>query len=226
MSARRRASPTKRSPPALAVIGAGADEGDILAAMQGADPRWRRRLSRPTNSSSARAPDALLCRYKSGRRRLDARDQITLEFAGVWRHYHAALMRTSLVGDPTPRHRALHGAGAEALAAVEDGDASRPELRRRVRRPCGGHGRRTAMAAHRLNACGYSLGARFAPSWMDWPMFYRGNPAAIEPGMVLFAHMIIMDSEAGTAICLGRTYLTRDGAPEPLSAAGLELVLR
>jgi Xaa-Pro dipeptidase len=28
--------------------------------------------------------DALLCRYKTGRRRLDPRDQLTLEFAGVW----------------------------------------------------------------------------------------------------------------------------------------------
>ena len=82
------------------------------------------------------------------------------------------------------------------------------------------------MAAHRLNACGYSLGARFSPSWMDWPMFYRGNAAEILPGMVLFAHMILMDSEAGAAMCLGRTYLTRDGAPEPLSAAALELVVR
>ncbi len=34
------------------------------------------------------------------------------------------------------------------------------------------------MAKHRLNACGYSLGAKFTPSWMDYPMFYRGNPDA------------------------------------------------
>ena len=57
-------------------------------------------------------------------------------------------------------------------------------------------------------------------------MFYRGNPAAIEPGMVLFAHMIIMDSDTGTALCLGRTYLTTADAPEPLSQAPLGLVVR
>ena len=67
----------------------GADEGDILAA------------SRPPSSAAAATipanefiigsgPDALLCRYKSGRRKLDAEDQLTLEFAGVYRHYHAA----------------------------------------------------------------------------------------------------------------------------------------
>ncbi|MCP4490978.1 MAG: hypothetical protein GY820_27240 [Gammaproteobacteria bacterium] len=23
---------------------------------------------------------------------------------------------------------------------------------------------------HRLNACGYSLGAAYTPTWMDWPI--------------------------------------------------------
>ena len=61
------------------------------------------------------------------------------------------------------------------------------------------------LTRHRLNACGYSLGAHHTPSWMDWPMFYEGNPWVIEPGMVLFAHMILMDSDTETALCLGRT---------------------
>src|SRR3712207_8088706 len=62
----------------------------------------------------------------------------------------------------------------------------------------------TLFRSHRLNACGYSLGAKFTPSWMDWPMFYEGNPWVIEPGMVFFAHMILMDSETETALCLDR----------------------
>jgi Xaa-Pro dipeptidase len=82
------------------------------------------------------------------------------------------------------------------------------------------------LAAHRLNACGYSLGARFAPSWMDWPMFYRGNRAEIVPDMILFAHMVLMDSDTGTAMCIGRTYLTTAAAPEALSAAPLDLHVR
>jgi hypothetical protein len=44
-------------------------------------------------------PQALLCRYHSGRRRLDANDQLTLEWAGAYRHYHAALMNTFLIGE-------------------------------------------------------------------------------------------------------------------------------
>jgi Xaa-Pro dipeptidase len=61
---------------------------------------------------------------------------------------------------------------------------------------------------------------------MDFPMFYRDNPVAIAPGMVLFAHMILMDSDAGAAMCLGRTYLTTDGASEPLSRHGVEMLVK
>jgi Xaa-Pro dipeptidase len=169
--------------------------------------------------------DALLCRYKSGRRRLDPRDQVTLEFAGVWRHYHAALMRTVIVGAPTARQAALYEAAAEALAAVEA--AMRPgrtfgDVFDAHAGVMDGRG----LAPHRLNACGYSLGARFSPSWMDQPMFYGGNPVPVVPDMVLFAHMILMDSDAETAMCLGRTYLTTADAPEPLSDAGLEMLVR
>ena len=208
----------------LALIGPGADEGAILAAMQGAV--FAGGGDYPANPFIiGSAEDALLCRSKTGRRKLDAQDQITLEFAGVYRLYHVALMRTVIVGDPTDRHRELYAACAEALAACEE--AMRPgatfgavfDAHARVMEA---HG----MTRHRLNACGYSLGARYAPSWMDPPMFYRDNPALIAPDMVLFAHMILMDSEAGAAMCLGRTYLTTEGAPEPLSRHGVELPVR
>ena len=55
--------------------------------------------------------DGLLCRYFSGRRHLDPIDQITLEFAGAYRHYHACLMRTIPVGEA--RTFRLSGAGAQ-----------------------------------------------------------------------------------------------------------------
>jgi Xaa-Pro dipeptidase len=61
---------------------------------------------------------------------------------------------------------------------------------------------------------------------MDEPMFYAGNPVEIAPSMTLFAHMIIMDSDSETAMTLGRTYLTTDGAPRPLSRHDLDLIVR
>ena len=39
----------------------------------------------------------------------------------------------------------------------------------------------------RMNACGYSLGATFSPTWMDVPpMIFGGNPLIIKSGMVFF----------------------------------------
>lgn len=208
----------------LTLIGAGADEADILAAMQGAILSGGGDY--PGNPFIiGSGEDALLCRIKSGRRKLDANDQITLELAGAYRLYHAALMRTVIVGKPRPRHHELHAACVEALAACEEqlrpgrtfGDVFDAHAR-----IMDAHG----MTKHRLNACGYSLGARYAPSWMDWPMCYRGNPIVIAPNMALFIHMILMDSDAGAAMCLGRTYLTTVGAPEVLSRHGTEMLIR
>ncbi|MFX4778145.1 M24 family metallopeptidase, partial [Acinetobacter baumannii] len=53
----------------------------------------------------------------SGRRHLDPQDQITLEFAGVYRHYHACLMRTIPVGGASELQRRMHGVALEAMAA-------------------------------------------------------------------------------------------------------------
>ncbi|MGI9462459.1 MAG: M24 family metallopeptidase, partial [Aestuariivirgaceae bacterium] len=97
---------------------AGANEGDILAAQQAAV--FAGGGDYPGNEfiiGSGR--DALLCRYKSGRRRLSKCDQMTLEFAGVYRHYHAAFMRTLIIGEPKKRHLELYEAARAALGAVE-----------------------------------------------------------------------------------------------------------
>ena len=82
------------------------------------------------------------------------------------------------------------------------------------------------MASHRLNACGYSLGARFTPSWMDPPMFYQDNEFVLGADMVFFVHMILMDSDSGTAMTLGRSYLTGVDHAEPLNAANLDLAVK
>lgn len=207
---------------ALPLIRPGGSEADILAAMQGAIFAGGGDYAANEFIIGSGA-DALLCRYKAGRRTLDAQDQLTLEWAGVSAHYHAAMMRTVVVGEPTNRHRELYSACRETIQAVE-----------MVLRPGNTFGTvfdvhakimdERGLARHRLNACGYSLGARFSPSWMEQQMFHLGNPQEILPNMSLFVHMIIMDSDTGTAMTLGQTYLTTEGAPKPLSRYGLDFI--
>jgi Xaa-Pro dipeptidase len=209
---------------AIGELRPGADEGLILARMH--DAIFEAGGDYPGNPfiiGSGR--EALLCRYHSGRRRIDPEDQLTLEFAGVWRHYHACLMRTLLVGEAHPEHRAMFEAAREALLACEAelvAGNSIGEVFDAHRRVFDGHG----LAEHRLNACGYSLGAVYAPSWMDWPMIYAGNPVVLEPGMVFFLHMILMNSESGRAMTVGRTSLVTPQGAEPLAGHPLELVVR
>ncbi len=207
---------------ALSLTKAGADEAAILAAMQGAV--FAGGGDYPANEFIiGSGADALLCRYKAGRRRLDANDQLTLEWAGAYAHYHAAMMRTIVIGEPSYRHRELYNACLENIQAIETvlkpghtfGDVF--DVHSKIMEERG-------LSRHRLNACGYSLGARFSPSWMEHQMFHVGNPQPIEPGMSLFVHMIIMDSDSGTAMTLGQTYLTTAEEPKALSRHPLDFI--
>ncbi|MGF6226193.1 Xaa-Pro dipeptidase [Inquilinus ginsengisoli] len=211
---------------AVKLTGPGAFEGDILAAMQGAV--WRGGGDDPANEFIiGSGPGALMCRYFTGRRHLSAEDQLTLEFAGTYRHYHACLMRTLLVGKASPEHRAMHKAAVEALEAAKA--ALKP-----------GHPLGDVFDAHarvadaaglrhaRLNACGYSLGTTFAPNWMDSPslsMFFHGNPTLAAPGMVFFIHIILYDSNRGLAMTSGQTVLVTDTGCEALTLAPTDLVV-
>ncbi|MEP1209376.1 MAG: Xaa-Pro peptidase family protein [Rhizobiaceae bacterium] len=208
---------------ALKTTKAGADEAKILAAMQGAVLEAGGDYA-GNGFIIGSAEDALLCRYKSGRRKLSKDDQLTLEWAGVSAQYHMAMMRTLVIGKPKPDHERFFNAARDALTAVEGamtlgntfGDIF--DAHTKVMDAAG-------LARHRLNACGYSVGARYAPCWMDGPMFFAGNDTEVAPNMTLFAHMIIMDSDSQTAMSLGQTYLTTEGKPEQLSCHGLDFIV-
>lgn len=207
---------------AIAETRGGAFEGDILAGMHSAI--FSMGGDYPGNEFIIGSDvDALLCRYKSGRRHLSQNDQMTLEWAGSWAHYHAAMMRTLIIGEATKRHEELFEAAKAALLAVRDAMVvGQPfsdmfDAHARVLDEAG-------LARHRLNACGYSLGAVFTPCWMDDPMIYAGNDTLVEENMVLFTHMIIADSDTNTAMTLGHSYITKQGEPECLSRHEIDLI--
>lgn len=206
---------------ALPLVRPGADEAEILAAMQGAV--LAAGGDYPANNFIIGSGEsALLCRAKSGRRKLSDNDQLTLEWAGVAANYHVAAMRTVLTGEVSDRHQTLFRAARATLESIEEilrpghtfGDVFDRHAEIMDER---------GLSRHRLNACGYSLGARFAPSWMEHQMFHAGNQQPIQPDMSLFVHIIIMDSDSGSAMTLGRTYLTGENEPKPLSRHPLDL---
>ena len=205
-------------------IAPGVDEGLLYSRMMqailegGGDPA----ASRPIVGSG---DGALLVRYFTGRAAVGARDQVQLEYGAAWRHYHAAIMRTVLTGTPGRRHEAMHAACVEALAACQE--AARPgatfgDLYEAHARAIDAHGFRDC----RLNACGYSLSANYPPSWMEEPMIYPANAAAVEPGMAIFMHMILVDSPNRLAMSLGETGIAHEDRFEPVSAMPHDLVAK
>jgi Xaa-Pro dipeptidase len=208
---------------AVETAGPGAFEGDVLAALQGAI--FEGGGDFPANEVIiGSGPRALLFRSAAGMRRMDAVDQLSLEWAGSYRHYHAAMMRTLAVGEATVYQRRLFSAVREAMEAMTGAlSPGRPvgevdDAHRRVLDAAG-------LGEHRFAACGYSLGTTFSPNWMDWPMLFSGNSVLAEPGMVFFLHCIVADSEKGVAMSLGHTCLVTENGREVLSARPLELIV-
>lgn len=209
---------------ALPLIQAGASEADILAAMISANIAANGDF--PANDYIiGSGKDALLCRYKTGRRKLTKNDQLTLEWSGVYRHYHAPMMRTILTGKPSKRHLELYETAREALSAVEkslNATSSFGDIFDAYAKVMEAHD----LTRHRMNVCGYSVGARFAPIWMEPQMFHAANPERIQPDMSLCASIILMDSDTETAMTLGQTYLTTNAEAQSLTRHSTELIIK
>ncbi len=168
--------------------------------------------------------NALMVRNFTGYRTLDANDQLQLEFGGAYRHYHACLMRTILTGEPGHQQIAMHAACCEALQACKE--AARPgSTFGDIFTAHADALDRAGFGEHRLNACGYSMGALYPPTWMDWPMIFRDNPLVVQPNMVIFMHMILLDWDRKLAMSVGDTVLVTSEGCETLTKMGTDLVV-
>ena len=202
---------------------AGADEAKILAEMQkvifegGGDY--------PANEFIiGSGHNALLCRYQAEKRSLSINDQLSIEWAGTFKHYHSAMFRTILIGKTEPKHIKMYEACVEALTNCEKNLTSG----KTVGEVFDIHAQtfdNLGFNKARMNACGYSLGSTFSPNWMDWPMLYTGNPYIIQPGNIFFMHMILMDSDNQLAMNLGETYLVTKDGNERLGKKKLDLIV-
>ena len=202
---------------------AGQNESKILAEMQGAI--FNGGGDYPANEFIiGSGKNALLCRYQSEKRNLDEVDQLSIEWAGTYKHYHSAMFRTIPIGKVNGKQKKMYEACVEALKACE----KKLKPGNKVGDVFDVHAEifdRLGYKKSRMNACGYSLGTTFAPNWMDWPMLYTGNPVILSSGMVFFMHMILMDSDNQIAMNLGETYLVTSDGNERLGKKKIDLVI-
>ena len=129
-----------------------------------------------------------------------------------------------MIGEPNAQQVAMHRACVEALEACENiikPGATVGEVFDTHAEVMDAHG----FENMRMNACGYSLGTTYAPTWMDWPMFYTGNPVVIESNMVYFVHMILFDADQALAMTLGETVRVTKIGCQKLSRHSLDMII-
>jgi Xaa-Pro dipeptidase len=163
-------------------------------------------------------PRAVYGRGVSGPRRIEAQDQIVVEYPVAYRRYNVKTEWTILFGTPDPRQIHMYDTCRRTLDRMTE--IARPGTTlgeifdvHAAGLDAGGY------RAHRYGATGYSVGCTFAPTSMDVPpMIYAGNATRCEPGMTLFYHVMVGDSDTGFGMGVGHTLLVTDGAPEVLTA--------
>ena len=156
---------------------------------------------------------AVFCRYHTGDEIIQDNDQVIFEPAAAYRHYHACMMYNIVTGDLDPRHQAMHESCVDALESCQ----ALLRAGNTVGELYAAHAnafQRGGYTDAALAACGYSVGISYPPTWMDWPMIWAENPQVLEPGMVFFMHMILLDDSTGLSMCLGETAIVTEGACE------------
>ena len=105
---------------------------------------------------------AVLTRYSTGKDRIER--QITLEHAAAYKHYHACLMRTIPIGGITKLARRMHEVNVMQMKAAMDALKPGKELGD-VFEAYARVADENGFQDQRFNACGYSVGATFSPTW-------------------------------------------------------------
>ncbi len=162
-------------------------------------------------------PRAIYGRGVTDPRRLEAQDQLLVEYPVPYRHYNVKTEWMILFGKVAARQRHMYDVARETLTRMTD--LARPgttlgELFDAYADGLDAGGYRAA----RYGATGYSVGISFAPTSMDTPpMIYSGNATLCQPGMTLFYHVMSGDADSGYAMGVGHTLLVTEGAPEVLT---------
>ncbi len=153
---------------------------------------------------------------------ISAGDVVILEMAGVCNRYHAVLMRTAVVGRPSPRVREVSDLLTEAFgAAMETIKPGVPVGRANT--ACNEVLNRLDLAKTRVHRLGYSLGLAYPPTWLEAMIVDEADDHVFEPNMSFTIEPNLSLYHEGFGLKLGDTVLcTKDGA-ETLSELPPEL---
>ncbi len=158
----------------------------------------------------------------ASRRTVAVGDVVCLELAGVVHRYHAVLMRTVSVGEPSPRVREVSELAREAHLAAMAKTApgievwEPEEAARAVLEPAGLHGNR----CHRI---GYSLGVAYPPGWLEPMMMAKGDPHRFAPGMSYTVEPNLHLPAEGFGIKIGETVECTESGPRSMTSLGHDI---
>ncbi|WP_116134808.1 Xaa-Pro peptidase family protein [Tropicimonas sp. IMCC34043] len=158
-------------------------------------------------------------------RRLEAIDQVLVEYPVAFRHYNVKTEWTILLGNVPDQQRRMYDVARETLTRMTD--LARPGISLGEIFDAYADGLdRAGFAKSRYGATGYSVGISYAPTSMDVPpMIYAGNATICEPGMTLFYHVMNGDGDSGLTMGVGHTLVVTEGAPEILTGLPDELTV-
>lgn len=158
----------------------------------------------------------------ASRRTIGRGDVVCIEFAGVVHRYHAVLMRTAVVGEPSRRVREVADTLAEAhRAAIE---AAKPGAAVQVPEEAAAAILRPAkLMENRCHRIGYSLGVAYPPGWLEPMTMVQGDPHVFAPGMSFTVEPNLHLPDEGFGLKLGETVECTPLGPRSMSRLSHDL---
>lgn len=148
----------------------------------------------------------------ASRRTVARGDLVCVELAGVVHRYHAILMRTISVGEPSERVREVES------CLVRGFEAALAECKPGAAVPGPDHACNAVLAEldlvpNRCHRIGYSLGVAYPPGWLEPMTLVDGDPHVFQPDITFSLEPNLTLPADGFGLKLGETVrCTSDGA--------------
>jgi len=151
-------------------------------------------------------------------------DVVILEHAGVYNRYHAILMRTAVIGRPSPRVKAVAELLAEAFhAAIETARPGTPVGE--VNSVCNRILDRMQLSGTRVHRIGYSLGLAYPPTWLEAMMLDESDDHVFEPNMSFSVEPNLSLYEEGFGLKMGDTVVCEAAGSVSMSELAPEMLV-